>query len=118
MAGSYRHLVGRDGKFSMDLIEDMGDAREALEECYGRIGILAGDPERLEDAVRQLHSRDVSVSFMLQVPRAYIAPAIARQIISMLDRLLPECGDALSGRWQLDGEVTVTEPDGSAWIGG
>lgn len=34
MAGSYRHLVGRDGKFTFDLIDNLGDAYEACEECF------------------------------------------------------------------------------------
>ncbi len=34
MAGSYNHLVAEDGSFSMELIENMGDAHEALEECF------------------------------------------------------------------------------------
>lgn len=41
MAGSFRHLVGEDGGFTMDLIENLGDANEALEECYDMILWLA-----------------------------------------------------------------------------
>lgn len=54
MAGSYLHLVNDDGQFHMDLIENLGDAHEALEECFGMIRVLAdGDPERIEDAHRR-----------------------------------------------------------------
>lgn len=34
MAGSYAHLIDDDGSFRMDLIENLGDAHEALEECF------------------------------------------------------------------------------------
>lgn len=34
MAGSLNHIVDNDGQFTIDLIDDMGDAYEALEECF------------------------------------------------------------------------------------
>ncbi len=34
MAGSFEHIVNEKGNFYMDLIENMGDAHEALEECF------------------------------------------------------------------------------------
>ncbi len=37
MAGSYKHIVGPNGEFTMDLIDNMGDAHEALEECFAYI---------------------------------------------------------------------------------
>lgn len=37
MAGSLRHIVSPDGSFSMDMIERMGEAEEALEECFDLI---------------------------------------------------------------------------------
>ncbi len=42
MAGSYKHIVGPTGEFTMDTIENMGDAYEALEECFFLINFLAG----------------------------------------------------------------------------
>ena len=42
MAGSLNHIVGSDGRFRMDLSENMGDADEALEECFQLIGYLSG----------------------------------------------------------------------------
>jgi hypothetical protein len=42
MAGSLNHIVGDDGRFSMDTIENMGDAHEALEECFDFIHALSG----------------------------------------------------------------------------
>ncbi len=35
MAGSINHIVDPEtGEFTMELIENLGDAHEALEECY------------------------------------------------------------------------------------
>ena len=42
MAGSLNHIINIDGTFSMDLIENIGDAHEALEECYAIIVELSG----------------------------------------------------------------------------
>ena len=52
MAGSLCHIVNwdeeeseGDGTFHMDLVENLGDAHEALEECFDLIAYLAdGDP--------------------------------------------------------------------------
>lgn len=44
MAGSYRHITNRDGSFrGIDLIDNLGDAHEALEECYFMIAHLTKD---------------------------------------------------------------------------
>ena len=40
MAGSLNHIVAEDGSFSFDLIENLGDAYEALEECHQIIAFL------------------------------------------------------------------------------
>lgn len=51
MAGSYQHIRGRGGIFTMDLIENMRDAHEALEECFDMIEHLAGgDLRKLHEA--------------------------------------------------------------------
>lgn len=42
MAGSLAHLVEDDGSFTMELIETMGNAHEALEECFDWIAVLLG----------------------------------------------------------------------------
>lgn len=34
MAGSLNHIVGDDGRFKIGFIENMGDAHEALDECF------------------------------------------------------------------------------------
>ena len=46
MAGSWRHMTMDDGRFRdnesfCDMIENLGDAYEAAEECYGMIWYLA-----------------------------------------------------------------------------
>jgi len=42
MAGSLNHIVDDDtGKFTMKNIENLGDAQEALEECYEIISTLS-----------------------------------------------------------------------------
>jgi hypothetical protein len=42
MAGSYRHLVNEDLQYiGLDLIENGGDAAEAIEELYGMVCWLA-----------------------------------------------------------------------------
>ena len=48
MAGSYLHLVNRDGSFdeSISTIENLGDAQEALEECYYMIQWLAKEDDK------------------------------------------------------------------------
>ncbi len=52
MAGSYRHLIHDDGTFAgVELLDHLGDAYEALEECYLMIQQLSGgDPERIARA--------------------------------------------------------------------
>jgi hypothetical protein len=52
MAGSYQHCVNRSGQFvGIPLIDNLGDAYEALEEMYGMIWYLAGgDPAKVEAA--------------------------------------------------------------------
>jgi len=40
MAGSLDHITNENGEFTMDLIENMGDAYEALEDCFEKIKAL------------------------------------------------------------------------------
>ncbi|KUR80802.1 hypothetical protein [Novosphingobium sp. FSW06-99] len=40
MAGSFAHIVAEDGSFTMDTIDHMGDAHEALEDCHKLIAFL------------------------------------------------------------------------------
>lgn len=51
MAGSLNHLVTEDGAFTFDLIDNLGDAHEACEECFDIIAHLVnGDVGRLRAA--------------------------------------------------------------------
>lgn len=54
MAGSYRHVTDRDGKFiGVGLLDNLGDAHEALEECCLMIEHLAcGDKAAIFEAWR------------------------------------------------------------------
>jgi hypothetical protein len=40
MAGSLNHMIAEDGSFDFDLIENLGDAHEACEECFDIIAAL------------------------------------------------------------------------------
>ena len=40
MAGSLNHIIDENGAFTMSTIENMGDAHEALEECFDIIAAL------------------------------------------------------------------------------
>lgn len=55
MAGSFGHITDDAGQFiGIALIENLGDAYEALEECFGMIHVLSGgDPNKIEDARRR-----------------------------------------------------------------
>jgi len=55
MAGSLSHIVGSDGKFTMDLLDHMGDAREALEECFEIIyGLAKGNSKKISKICKKL----------------------------------------------------------------
>lgn len=56
MAGSYNH-IDDEGVFSMDTIDNMGDASEALHQCYFMIRFLAeDDPKRIAVAVEHYYA--------------------------------------------------------------
>lgn len=42
MAGSLNHIIGKDGRFKMGSIDTLGDAHEALDECFKIILELSG----------------------------------------------------------------------------
>jgi hypothetical protein len=47
MAGSYRHITNGKNEFiGIDLIDNLGDAWEALEECYLMIKQLTGNDKQ------------------------------------------------------------------------
>jgi len=64
MAGSFNHIVDDDGKFTMDTIENLGDAHEALEDCYRIIYTLAdGDTKKISnvcDEIETVNPWDIS----------------------------------------------------------
>jgi len=51
MAGSLNHIVKKNGSFTMNHIENMGDAHEALAEMFDIIAFLIdGDEQKLSNA--------------------------------------------------------------------
>ena len=67
MAGSLNHLIDEEtGKFTMDSIDNLGDAHEALEECFNIIYDMTGGSkaeidEYLKARRYQKINRDMSV---------------------------------------------------------
>jgi len=51
MAGSFNHLVGEDERFTVDTIDNLGDAIEALEECWQIIHRLSSGDEQMIAAI-------------------------------------------------------------------
>ena len=59
MAGSLSHIVDANGSFTMELIENLGDAHEALEECFALIYELAGgDSDKISTACSKIGCPD------------------------------------------------------------
>lgn len=55
MAGSLNHIVGKDGHFYMENIEHLGDAHEALHECFEIIRVLTdGNKNKINEVCKQL----------------------------------------------------------------
>lgn len=55
MAGSLNHIVAEDGTFRMGGIDNLGDAHEALDECFKIIRALTdGDKEKVNAVCRRL----------------------------------------------------------------
>jgi len=53
MSGGLAHIIGEDGKFTMDLLENMGDVQEAFDECLAVIVALSeGEMSRVSAACR------------------------------------------------------------------
>jgi len=52
MAGSYDHIVNDRGEFiGTKYIDNLGDAQEALEECYYMIQYLAENEMKIQNAI-------------------------------------------------------------------
>ena len=62
MAGSYRHIADDNNEFrGTDLLDNLGDAYEALEECYLMIAWLTkGDKDKIFEAWREGYLRNVN----------------------------------------------------------
>ena len=60
MAGSFAHIVDVGGKFRTDLIENLGDAFEALEECYEIIRVFSdGKKDMINDVCSWLNFPEI-----------------------------------------------------------
>lgn len=60
MAGSYRHITnGTNEYIGIDLIENLGDAEEALSECYELIQELGGTREAIYEAEKRIRGRKI-----------------------------------------------------------
>ena len=62
MAGSWSHVTNHDGSFAgIDLIDNLGDAHEALEEMHGIIMVLAeGSLPAIEHAVEVARTQRIN----------------------------------------------------------
>lgn len=61
MAGSFKHIVNEKGQFiGCAHLDNLGDAYEALEECYGMIWFLAGGRVFPHAAVEEARLRYVN----------------------------------------------------------
>jgi hypothetical protein len=57
MAGSYRHVTNPDGSFrGLDLIENLGDAHEAIEEMHDMIRWLADRADFFDSPRHAIHA--------------------------------------------------------------
>ena len=54
MAGSIRHVTDKDGEFTFDLIDNMGDAYEACEELFDEVKRLRVQKQTIIDEVKKL----------------------------------------------------------------
>ena len=65
MAGSLNHIVSETGKFTMATIENMGDAHEALHECFELIRILSlGQKENVNAICKRKHFPKIKVDMV------------------------------------------------------
>lgn len=74
MAGSWRHMTTKNGKLLSsarfcDMIENLGDAYEAAEQCYGMIWWLASALAR--DAAGNDGDRQAILSYISEARESY-----------------------------------------------
>jgi hypothetical protein len=56
MAGSYKHLVGDNGEFDLECIENMKDAGQALRQLFFMCNYLAcGNSQKIEDSIEMYY---------------------------------------------------------------
>ena len=69
MAGSLNHIIDDDtGGFSMGTIDNMGDAHEALEDCYDIIALLLDRIPNPHAALQQV-CKQVQTPMPKQLPK-------------------------------------------------
>lgn len=92
MAGSFSHIVSDDdGSFRMDLIDHMGDAHEALEECYDIIAAfieMSGRGiEALDEAMKRSSTNENGTGWidrsMFGEPPCTVFPVVGRRHASL-----------------------------------
>ena len=68
MAGSLSHIIeDKTGEFTMDYIENLGDAEEALEECYFILKTLVdSDYDKLEFICEMLDYPSPPRTFLME----------------------------------------------------
>lgn len=68
MAGSLNHIVGKRGRFKLDTIDNMGDAAEALEECFGIIYQLSnnGNKDIINEACKEFNYPEIKCDMILK----------------------------------------------------
>lgn len=73
MAGSLNHIVDHEtGEYREELIENLGDAYEALEECYHIIRKLTkGDIEKVNAVCRELNFPEIQHNMTTRKIRGY-----------------------------------------------
>lgn len=78
MAGSLNHIVDDLGSFTMNYIENLGDANEALSECHQIIAALLykACPNSAEEQAALLQSVCDAMSF----PRPEAAPTLDEEL--------------------------------------
>ncbi len=66
MAGSLGHVVDdKTGKFTMNMIENMGDAHETLHECFEIIRVLtAGEKKVVNEACRVKNFPEITIDMV------------------------------------------------------
>ena len=112
MAGSYAHIVADDGTFTMELIDNMGDAHEALEECFAMIA-------NLRRLVAELQYTKGSVGFGSSPMRCRgCGKEIGEGCTANCEIDLAKKGEVATCAWTQDGNGSWHTGCGKSFIGG